>query len=114
MSALRESEAFKTLQRHHEDVGDLHLRDLFADDPSRGFELAAEACGLYFDYSKNRITRETVPLLAELARETRMPERRDAMFRGEHINTSEDRAVLHVALRMPRSRSLVVRSKAHV
>ena len=108
MSELRESEAFKTLESHRNDIGDRHLRDLFAEDPSRGTDLVAEACGLYFDYSKNRITRETVGLLAALARDRRMPERRDAMFRGEHINVSEDRAVLHVALRMPRSRSLVV------
>ncbi|OJU95521.1 MAG: glucose-6-phosphate isomerase, partial [Solirubrobacterales bacterium 67-14] len=108
MSELRESAAFKTLESHHADIGELPLRDLFADDPSRGTDLVAEACGLYFDYSKNRISRDTVGLLAELARERRMPERRDAMFRGEHINVSEDRAVLHVALRMPRSRSLVV------
>ncbi|HNG56796.1 MAG TPA: glucose-6-phosphate isomerase, partial [Solirubrobacterales bacterium] len=108
MSELRESEAFKTLESHRNDIGDRHLRDLFAEDPSRGTDLVAEACGLYFDYSKNRITRETIGLLAALARDRRMPERRDAMFRGEHINVSEDRAVLHVALRMPRSRSLVV------
>ncbi len=108
MTALRESAAFKILESHRADIGDLHLRDLFAEDPSRGTDLVAEACGLYFDYSKNRINRETIGLLAELAREMRMPERRDAMFRGEHINTSENRAVLHVALRMPRSRSLVV------
>ncbi|MCB0867680.1 MAG: glucose-6-phosphate isomerase [Solirubrobacterales bacterium] len=108
MTALRESAAFKTLEGHHKDIAAVHLRDLFADDPSRGTDLTAEACGLFFDYSKNLASRETVGLLAGLARELRMPERRDAMFRGEHINTSEDRAVLHVALRMPRSRSLVV------
>ena len=108
MSELRESEAFKTLESHRADTGGLHLRDLFAEDPSRGTDLVAEACGLYFDYSKNRITRETIGLLTALARDRRMPERRDAMFRGEHINVSENRAVLHVALRMPRSRSLVV------
>ncbi|HRV60738.1 MAG TPA: glucose-6-phosphate isomerase, partial [Solirubrobacterales bacterium] len=108
MSELRESEAFKTLESHRADIGDLHLRDLFADDSSRGTDLVAAACGLYLDYSKNRITRDSVGLLTALARERRMPERRDAMFRGEHINVSEDRAVLHVALRMPRSRSLVV------
>ncbi|MCB0870056.1 MAG: glucose-6-phosphate isomerase [Solirubrobacterales bacterium] len=108
MSELRESAAFKTLESHRADIGDLHLRDLFAGDSSRGTDLVAEACGLYLDYSKNRITRDTIGLLTELAREQRMPERRDAMFRGEHINVSEDRAVLHVALRMPRSRSLVV------
>ncbi len=85
---------------------DAHLRELFADDPERGERLVAEGAGLHLDYSKNRITDETLMLLVELARERGVAERRDAMFAGEHINVTEDRAVLHVALRMPRERSL--------
>ncbi|MGH3195572.1 MAG: glucose-6-phosphate isomerase, partial [Streptosporangiaceae bacterium] len=85
-----------------------HLRELFAADPGRGERLTTAAAGLYLDYSKNRVTDETMRLLVELATESGVPERRDAMFRGEHINVSEDRAVLHVALRMPRGTSLVV------
>jgi len=84
---------------------------LFAADPDRGERLTAEAAGLYLDYSKNRITDETVSLLIELAEESELPQRRDAMFRGEHINVSEDRAVLHVALRMPADASLIVDGK---
>jgi glucose-6-phosphate isomerase len=87
---------------------DLHLRDLFAGDPGRGERFVVDAVGLYLDYSKNRVTAETMGLLADLARESGLEERRDAMFAGEHINVSEDRAVLHVALRMPRQASLVV------
>ncbi|MBK5233035.1 MAG: glucose-6-phosphate isomerase [Thermoleophilia bacterium] len=108
MSALRETPAWRALEAHHAEVKGLHLRGLFADDPGRGKSLTAEAAGIYFDYSKHRITDQTLPNLINLAEETGMPARRDAMFRGEHINRSEDRAVLHVALRMPRSRSLVV------
>ncbi|MDQ2701111.1 MAG: glucose-6-phosphate isomerase [Actinomycetota bacterium] len=108
MSALRETPAWRALESHHADIAPLHLRDLFAEDASRGSKLTAEAAGLYLDYSKNRITADTLPLLVDLAEERGVPARRDAMFRGEHINVTEDRAVLHVALRMPRSRSLVV------
>ena len=108
MTALRESDAFKTLESHHKDIAAVGLRDLFATDPARGVDLVATACGLYFDYSKNRISRDTIGLLTDLARQQGVEERRDAMFRGERINVSEDRAVLHVALRMPRSRSLIV------
>jgi len=108
LTALRESGAFRTLERHHQEVAGLRLADLFSGDPSRGSDLALEACGLYFDYSKNLITRDTVGLLAELAGEMRMPERRDAMFNGECVNTSEGRPALHTALRMPRNRSLVL------
>jgi len=93
---------------HHEEIADRHLRELFESDPDRGERLTAEGPGLLLDYSKNRVTDETLRLLVELAEECGMPERREAMFRGEHINVSEDRAVLHVALRMPRHRSLVV------
>ena len=105
---LRERKAWQALQRHYDEIAGRHLRDLFAEDPGRGERLTAEAAGLYLDYSKNRVTDETMRLLVELAEESGVPERRDAMFRGEHINVSEDRAVLHVALRMPEGESLVV------
>jgi glucose-6-phosphate isomerase len=118
MTRLTETSAWKTLASHHEQVAPLHLRELFTSQLGRGepgpagggsrANLVAEAAGLYLDYSKNRITRETLPLLAAMAEETGMPALRDAMFRGERINSTEDRPVLHVALRMPRSRSLVV------
>jgi glucose-6-phosphate isomerase len=108
MSALRESDAFKALEAHHAEIAPAHLSELFADDDDRGTRMTAEAAGLYLDYSKNRITDETVELLVKLAEERGLAERREAMFKGEHINVSEDRAVLHVALRMPRDRSLVV------
>ncbi|MBV9382616.1 MAG: glucose-6-phosphate isomerase [Streptosporangiaceae bacterium] len=105
---LRERKAWQALERHHAEIAGRHLRDLFAEDPGRGERLTAEAAGIYLDYSKNRVTDETMRLLVELAAESGVPERRDAMFRGEHINVSEDRAVLHVALRMPETESLVV------
>ncbi|MGH3155953.1 MAG: glucose-6-phosphate isomerase [Streptosporangiaceae bacterium] len=105
---LRERKAWHALERHYGEIEGRHLRELFDADPGRGERLTAEAAGLYLDYSKNRVTDETMRLLVELAVESGMPERRDAMFRGEHINFSEDRAVLHVALRMPRDASLVV------
>ena len=100
--------AWATLQKHYEDIRDLHLRDIFAGDPTRGARLAAEGAGLYLDYSKNRITDETVRLLVRLAEEAGLLETIEAMFRGDRINVSEDRSVLHVALRMPRTTSLVV------
>ena len=105
---LRQRPAWKALEAHHHEIGQRHLRDLFAADPGRGERLTAEAAGLYLDYSKNRITDETVGLLLQLAAESGLEERRDAMFRGEPINVSEHRSVLHVALRMPRGSSLVV------
>jgi glucose-6-phosphate isomerase len=105
---LRERKAWQALERHHGEIAGRHLRELFAADPGRGERLTAEAVGIYLDYSKNRVTDETMRLLVELASESGVAERRDAMFRGEHINVSEDRAVLHVALRMPRSASLTV------
>ena len=86
----------------------LHLRQLFADDPKRGERLTLEAAGIYLDYSKNRITDETVALLVQLAEESGLRARIDAMFRGEKINVTEKRAVLHVALRAPRGASIVV------
>jgi len=105
---LRERKAWQALKSHHTDIGELHLRELFAGDPRRGERLTAEAAGIYLDYSKNRVTDETMRLLVELAEESGVPQRRDAMFAGEHINVSENRAVLHVALRMPSSATLVV------
>jgi glucose-6-phosphate isomerase len=105
---LRELPAWAALQAHYEQIEGTHLRDLFAADGERGERLVADAAGLHLDFSKNRITDETLLLLGELARERGVAERREAMFGGEHINVSEDRAVLHVALRMPRNRSLVV------
>jgi glucose-6-phosphate isomerase len=108
MTPLRERPAFRSLERHHAEIAGRQLRELFAADPARGEHLVAEAAGLYLDYSKHRITEETVRLLVALADECGLAARREAMFRGERINVSEDRSVLHVALRMPRERSLVV------
>ena len=108
MKPLRQRVAWRALERHHAEVGQLHLRELFAADPERGERMTAEGAGLHLDYSKNRITAETLGLLERLAEESGVAERRDAMFAGERINVSEDRSVLHVALRMPRERSLVV------
>ncbi|HUD76542.1 MAG TPA: glucose-6-phosphate isomerase [Streptosporangiaceae bacterium] len=105
---LRERKAWQALERHYAEIGSRHLRDLFKEDPGRGERLTAEAEGIYLDYSKNRVTDETMRLLVELAEESGVPQHRDAMFAGEHINVSEDRAVLHVALRMPESEHLVV------
>jgi len=105
---LPERKSWQALKRHYDEISGRHLRELFAGDPGRGERLTAEAAGLYLDYSKNRVTDETMRLLVALAEESGVAERRDAMFRGEHINVSEDRAVLHVALRMPRSASLIV------
>jgi glucose-6-phosphate isomerase len=105
---LPERKSWQALKRHYDEISGQHLRDLFAADPGRGERLTAEAAGLYLDYSKNRVTDETMRLLVALAEESGVPERRDAMFRGEHINVSEDRAVLHVALRMPADQHLVV------
>jgi len=105
---LRERKAWQALERHHTDIGEVHLRELFASDPRRGERLTAQAEGIYLDYSKNRVTDETMALLVELAEESGVTRRRDAMFAGEHINVSENRAVLHVALRMPKDATLVV------
>ena len=100
--------AWKALAAHHEQVRALHLRRLFADDPARGERLTAEAAGVFLDYSKNRITDETLALLLQLAEQSGLRERIDAMFRGDKINVSEKRAVLHVALRAPRGATIVV------
>ena len=108
MAPLRERAAWRALEEHATKVAGLHLRELFADDPGRGERLVAEAAGLVLDYSKQRVTHETIRLLVGLAEESGVPERIEAMFRGERINTSENRPVLHVALRAPRSESIVV------
>jgi glucose-6-phosphate isomerase len=97
-----------TLQEHYQKIKEVHLRQLFADDPKRGERLTAEAVGLYFDYSKHRITDETIRLLVQLAEACGLRERIEAMFRGGKINLTEDRAVLHVALRAPKGQSIVV------
>ena len=101
MEPLRQTQAWQALARHREELGETHLRELFAAEPGRGERLALEAEGLYLDYSKNRVTGETLRLLMELARERGLRGRIDAMFAGEPINVTEDRAVLHVALRAP-------------
>jgi len=103
-----QSKAFTALQANYEKVRGLHLRQLFADDPSRGERMTLEAAGLFFDYSKNRITDETLKLLIQLAEESGLRARMDAMFRGEKINVTEKRAVLHVALRAPQGASIAV------
>jgi glucose-6-phosphate isomerase len=108
IAALTERPAWKALAAHYENVSRLHLRKLFADDPARGERMTCEAVGLYLDYSKNRITDETLKLLLELADESGLRECIDAIFRGEKINVTENRAVLHVALRAPRDARIVV------
>lgn len=100
--------AWQELHRHYDDVAGRHLRELFAEDPSRGTELTLSVGDLYIDYSKHRVTRETLRLLVDLARAAGLEAKRDAMFSGAHINTSEDRAVLHTALRLPRGADLTV------
>ncbi len=105
---LRDLPAWGELTRHHRAVADASLRELFASDPTRGERLTAEGAGLHLDYSKNRITDETVRLLVDLAEQSGLAERAEAMFRGERINVSEDRPALHVALRMPKSSSLLL------
>ncbi len=101
-------QAWKDLGVHYKEIREVHLRQLFEEDPKRGEHLTAEAAGLYLDYSKNRITNETLKLLIRLAQGSGLQERIDAMFRGEKINITEKRAVLHVALRAPRDASIVV------
>ncbi len=105
---LRDRPAWAALAAHHEAIKGTHLRELFAADPARGERMTAEGAGLYLDYSKNRITDETLGLLVALAEQSGVATRMEAMFRGERINVSEDRAVLHTALRLPKSASLVV------
>ncbi|MGL6279873.1 MAG: glucose-6-phosphate isomerase [Gaiella sp.] len=105
---LADSHAWQALRQHHAAVRDLHLRELFAEDPGRVGRLTIEVAGIHADLSKHRVTVETVELLLALARERGVEERRDAMLRGERVNVSEDRSVLHTALRLPATRSLVV------
>jgi glucose-6-phosphate isomerase len=108
LAPLRERPAWSALQSHFEQIRGQHLRELFASDAGRGERLVAEGAGLYLDYSKNRVTDETLRLLIELAEQSGLAERTAAMFRGDRINVSENRSVLHVALRMPADASLVV------
>ncbi|MCW5880533.1 MAG: glucose-6-phosphate isomerase, partial [Anaerolineae bacterium] len=103
--------AWRALAAHYQSIKDVHLQTLFAQDPQRGERLALDAAGLYLDYSKHRITDETLRLLVDLARESDLEARRDAMFRGDRINITENRAVLHVALRAPRDAQIVVDGK---
>ena len=105
---LTASNSWNTLEKHYEQIRSLHLRDIFASDPGRGERLSLEALGLFFDYSKNRVTNETIALLIGLAQESGLQARIDAMFRGDKINVTEKRAVLHVALRAPRGASILV------
>jgi len=105
---LTELPAWEALDDHAEDIEDAHLRELFEEDPHRATRFSLEAEGLFLDYSKNRINSDTIALLLQLAEESGLRERIDAMFRGDHINLTENRSVLHVALRMPASASLVV------
>jgi glucose-6-phosphate isomerase len=111
VQAAAKSPAWNALAAHHKTVSNLHMRQLFADDPKRGERLGLEAVGLYLDYSKNRVTDETLKLLLQLAEESGLAAKRDAMFRGEKINITEKRAVLHVALRAPRGASILVDGK---
>ncbi len=108
VAPLTSRPAWQALQKHFQQIEPLHLRQLFADDPQRGETLTVDAEGIYLDYSKNRVTAETLKLLVQLARESGLAERIEAMFRGEKINVTEQRAVLHVALRAPRGASIVV------
>src|SRR5215469_15662538 len=103
--------AWKALEAHHQVVKEWHLRGLFADDPRRGERMTAEAVGIFLDYSKNRLTDETLRLLLQLAEESDLRAKRDAMFGGEKINITENRAVLHTALRAPRDANIFVEGK---
>jgi len=105
---LMKRKAWKALKAHHKNIEAVHLRTMFADDPARGSRMTVEATGLFLDYSKNRITDETINLLLQLAEESGLPERIEAMFRGDKINVTEKRAVLHIALRAPRDASIMV------
>jgi glucose-6-phosphate isomerase len=110
-SKLTETQAWRALQAHHAKIKDVHLRELFAQDPGRADRFAVDGAGIFLDYSKNRITDETVKLLVALAEQCQLTARRDAMFRGEKINVTEGRAVLHVALRAPRGARVEVDGK---
>ena len=108
ITPLTQRPAWKALEAHYQSIKGMHLRQLFADDPKRGERFTAEAVGLYLDYSKNRITDETLHLLVQLAEECGLRERIEAMFRGDAINVTERRAVLHIALRAPRNEKILV------
>src|SRR5271156_4293358 len=108
VQSLTQRAAWKALETHYEQVRNVPLRSLFADDPGRAARFSIEAAGLFLDYSKNRITQDTRKLLLQLAEESGLRERIDAMFRGDKINVTENRAVLHVALRAPRGEKIVV------
>jgi glucose-6-phosphate isomerase len=108
ISDITATPAWNALVRHHQEVGNKHLREFFAEDPARGRELTLTLGDLYVDYSKHRVTRETLGLLVDLAKAADLEGKRDAMFAGAHINTSEDRAVLHTALRLPKDATLTV------
>ncbi|HWY78559.1 MAG TPA: glucose-6-phosphate isomerase, partial [Verrucomicrobiae bacterium] len=111
VKSLTQRKAWKSLSDHSKKIKKLHLRELFADDSKRGERFILEAAGLFLDYSKNRITEATLKLFMKLAQECGLRERIDAMFRGEKINVTENRAVLHVALRAPRDASILVDGK---
>ena len=108
MTTLTEMPEWKALAAHHAEIKDVHLRTLFAEDASRAERFSAEACGLFLDYSKNRVTEATLGLLLQLAEARGVAQRREAMFSGEKINTTERRAVLHVALRAPRGNRIAL------
>jgi glucose-6-phosphate isomerase len=108
---LTERPSWRALQVHHESIRGVHLRTLFADDPKRGERMNAEAAGIFLDYSKNRVTDETLALLGAVAEESGLRERIEAMFRGDKINVTENRSVVHVALRAPRGASIIVDGK---
>src|ERR1051326_2485367 len=104
--ALTDRPAWKALKAHADEIRGRHLKELLADDASRGERLTAEAEGIFLDYSKNRVTDETLKLLVQLAKESGLRTRTEAMFGGEKINVTEKRAVLHVALRAPRDATI--------
>src|SRR5215470_11236772 len=106
--SLTHKSAWRALERHYQEIRHTHLRDLFGADPQRGERMTAEAAGIFLDYSKHRITDETIRLLLSLAAEAGLRERIHAMFRGDKINVTERRAVLHTALRAPQGASIVV------
>src|SRR5579859_5996179 len=108
---LTKLKAWKSLKTHQKQINKLHLRDLFAKDPKRGERFACSGAGLYLDYSKNRINDQTLKLLLQLAREAGLKAKIDAMFRGDKINVTENRAVLHTALRAPKGASILVDGK---
>ena len=111
LKPLDQRKTFNALAAHHAKIGNIHLREMFEGDPQRGRRLTVEAAGLFCDYSKNRITDQTLKLLVQLAEESNLRARIEAMFSGEKINVTENRAVLHVALRAPRNASILVDGK---